>query len=126
MKQNGQHVYDFSDHLCQESIGNRNQSEPCFNNNLPCREEMANVVSATVCVSNREKVGKKNMVKECPSVKVLEEQQDQAPANCRSDADNLACRDTDVAPVDLREAEGENNKFNISNYYIRVRRQERQ
>ncbi|XP_044494949.1 uncharacterized protein LOC123217927 isoform X2 [Mangifera indica] len=124
---NGQHVHDLSDHLCQESIGNRNQSEPsasCFKNNLHWSEEMENVVSATVCVSNREKVGKENTVKEFPSLKLLGEQQDQAQANWRSDDDNLTCRDIVVAPVDLRDAEGENDMF--SNYSIRVRRQERQ
>lgn len=129
VKQNGQKVHDFSDHLCQESISNRNQSEPsasCFKNNLPCIEEMANLASATVSVSYGGTVGKKNIVEERPSVGALVEKQDQAPINCRSDDDNLARTDADVAPVDLREAEGENAKFNISSYSIRVRKQERQ
>lgn len=63
---------------------------------------------------------------ERPSVGALVEKQDQAPINCRSDDDNLTRTDADVAPVDLREAEGENAKFNISSYSIRVRKQERQ
>ncbi|KAJ0043095.1 hypothetical protein Pint_17934 [Pistacia integerrima] len=109
VKQDVQDVHDVSDRLCQESIGNRQQSEPSASlsiGNLPCREEAANAISETVCVPNGEKAGEENLVKECPFLRVLEGQQIQAPANHSSDSDDLTFISTDDTSVDEREAEG--------------------
>lgn len=155
VKQDDQDVHHVNDNLFQKSIGNRQQSEPSAslsNGNLPCREEAADLISETVCVPNGEKAGEENLVKESPSLTVLERQQNQAPVNCRSDSDDLSSMSTDDTSLDDRggiQKEDFHNANSIlpekpvvalnvdgdhtsesenefSNYCIRFRRRERQ
>ncbi|KAK2653242.1 hypothetical protein Ddye_013098 [Dipteronia dyeriana] len=106
--QNGQHGHDLTDSQCQKCLCIERQSEPsasCVDVNLPCSDEVANAVDETLCVSNGDKVGEENMANKSPSVRGVEEQQDQIPANPKCDADNLSCINSGVGPVDQREAE---------------------
>ncbi|KAL5744041.1 hypothetical protein ACOSP7_026898 [Xanthoceras sorbifolium] len=159
--QNGPFGHEVTNSLCQKSLGRKRQSDPsgsCVNVNLPFSDEEANVINGTISVSNGEKVGKEKMANECASVGGLEEQQqDQAPSDPKCDG-NLSFVNSDVSPVDQREAEkgirkqdlrrassdlsekpvialnidgeetsvDENDKYIISNYCIRFRRQEGQ
>lgn len=131
--QNGQHLHDVSDQLCQKHRAKKKKAEPlhdvsdplcqrhsankkkaetsasCVNANSPCREEEANAFSGRDCISNGDKVVEENMDNYCPSERGLEGQPERTPPECGK----LACTNTYVEPMDDTEAEAKLQKEDV-------------
>ncbi|GAV57285.1 hypothetical protein CFOL_v3_00823 [Cephalotus follicularis] len=151
--QNGEHVNKDNEHPFQISIGDNQQPKPsasCSNVNLPCRDVEGNEVGGKACVFTGEKE-EDDMVHDCsPS------QHDEVQAGSECDGDDLSSKNREIVTENWKEAEAgiheedfqqqitypedncahnidgeeasgsENDNVIISNYSIRLRRQETQ
>lgn len=112
--QNGQHLGDVNDHLCQK-VGSKKQSQPPVsgvNAISPCKEE-TNAFSGRVFVPNVEKVTKENMVNECPSDRGLDGDQDQSSPDSKSNSNIQTLTHIDDASVDHTDASGEDQEEDL-------------
>ena len=98
-------VNEDNSYQCQNSILRDQEAEisaPCNNNvNLECREKRTRITKRRLCVPTGEKEDAEKVVKECPSARRFEGQQNEVPEK----RDNVSGEGTDVVLVNQGKAD---------------------